>query len=183
MMDRAAWGKFFPLPLVGVSVLLVLLIFLTPNLILGGSPAAGSLATQAELTIDHPSGGNVTHFYVNGLSTVRYSVVQALMCTNLSWPAPSSLSNLTWLNVSWGTGVLAAEFSTTADPVAVNVTATYVDAAGSSVEYYAIYEFYLGSGSMQGTPLAPGQSSFGTTALSALPITLLLTSTSPGSVP
>jgi hypothetical protein len=182
-MDRAAWARYFPLPFVGVSVLLVLLIFLTPNLLLGGGPAAGSLAAQAELTIDHPPSGNVTHFYVNGLSTVRYEVVQAWMCTNLTWPAPSSLSNLTWLNASWGTGELAAEFSTSANPVAVNVTATYVDATGSSVEYYAIYEFYLGSGSLQGASLAPGQTSFGSTPLSSLPVTLLLASTTPGTVP
>ena len=79
-MDRAAWGRLFPLPFVGVSVLLVLLIFLTPNLLLGGRPAAGSLATEAELTIDHPAGGNVTHFYINGLSSVRYLVRSRRRC-------------------------------------------------------------------------------------------------------
>jgi len=182
-MDRAAWGRYFPLPFVGISVLLVLLILLTPNLLLGGHPSAGSLATQVELTIDHPLGANVTHFYVNGLSTVRYTVILAMICTNLTWPAPASLANLTWANASWGLEVLAAEFSTESNPVAVNVTATYVDAAGASVEYYAIYEFYIGSGALQGTPLAPGQSAFGTTPLSSLPVTLLLTSTSPGSAP
>jgi hypothetical protein len=182
-MDRAAWGRLFPLPFVGVSVLLVLLIFLTPNLLLGGQPAAGSLATQAELTIDHPSGGNVTHFYVNGLSTVRYTLIQASMCTNLSWPAPASVGLLTWTNVSWGIDVLAAEFSSEANPVAVNVTATYVDAAGSAVEFYAIYEFELAGGTLQGAALAPGQSSFGTSPVSSLPVTILLASTSPGTVP
>jgi len=182
-MDRAAWARLFPQPFVGVAVLLVLLIFLTPNLLLGGQPAAGSLATQAELTIDHPTGGNVTHFYVNGLSSVRYEMIQAQLCTNVTWPAPATVTNLTWQNATWGIGVLAAEFSTTADPMAVNVTAIYVDAAGASVEYYAIYEFTLQSGSLQGTPLAPGQSSFGTTPLSSLPVTLLLTATTPGAVP
>jgi hypothetical protein len=182
-MDRAAWGRLFPLPFVGVSVLLVLLIFLTPNLLLGGRPAAGSLATEAELTIDHPAGGNVTHFYINGLSSVRYSLIQAQMCTNLSWPAPASQANLTWQNASWGVDVLAAVFSTSANPVAVNVTATYTDAAGATVEYYAIYEFDLGGASLIGTPLAPGQSSFGTTPLDSLPVTILLATTTPGAVP
>ena len=182
-MDREAWGRYFPLPFVGVSVLLVLLIFLTPNLLLGGRPAAGSLATEAELTIDRAPGANVTHFYVNGLSTVRYTVIRALICTNLTWPAPTSLSNLTWTNVSWGTDVLAAQFASAADPLAVNVTATYVDAAGTAVEYYAIYEFDLAGGSLYGAPLVAGESSFGATPLASLPITLLLTATTPGAVP
>jgi len=182
-MDRAAWGRLVPIPLVGISVLLALLILLTPNLLLGGEPSAGSLATQAELTIDRPAGGNVTHFYVNGLSTVRYTVILAMICTNLSWPTTEPLANLTWQNVSWGLEVLATEFSTTANPVAVNVTATYVDAAGVSVEFYAIYEFYVGPGALQGLALAAGQSAFGATPLDSLPVTILLASTSPGTVP
>ncbi len=182
-MDREGWARFFPLPFVGVAVLLVLLIFLTPNLLLGGGPAAGSLATQAELTIDRPSDANVTHFYVNGLGTVRYTEIRAMICTNLTWPAPASLANLSWANATWGHGVLAAVFSSTANPIAINVTATYVDASGSAVEFYAIYEFYVGADTLEGTALAPGLSNVPPTPLASLPLTLLLASTTPGAVP
>jgi hypothetical protein len=182
-MDRAAWARFFPLPFVGVSVLLVLLILLTPNLLLGGRPAAGSLATQAELTIDLPPGDNVTHFYVNGLSSVRYAMIAASICTNLTWPAPASLGGLEWANATWGVDVLAAQFSAAANPVAVNVTAIYVDAAGASVAFWAVFEFYVTDGTLYGAPLAPGQSTFDPTPVDSLPVTVLLASGAPGAVP
>ncbi|MCI4340693.1 MAG: hypothetical protein L3K06_03280 [Thermoplasmata archaeon] len=182
-MARGDWARFFPLPFVGVAVLLVLLILLTPNLLLGGGPAAGSLATQAELTVDHPSDGNVTHFYINGLGTVRYEEIRAMVCTNVSWPAPATLANLSWENATWGHEVLAAEFTSTANPILVNVTATYVDAAGAAVEFYGLFEFYVGNGALEARALAAGLSDLPSTPLSSLPVTILLASTTPGAVP
>ena len=182
-MVRGEWARFFPLPFVGVAVLLVLLILLTPNLLLGGGPAAGSLATQAQLTVDRPPSGNVTHFYINGLGTVRYEEIRAMISTNVTWPAPSSLANLSWENATWGHEVLAAQFTTWANPVVVNVTAIYVDAAGTAVEFYGLFEFFVSSETLEAQALAPGLSSVPSTPLSSLPITIPLPFTTPGTAP
>lgn len=182
-MAMGAVRALFPWPFIGVVVLLVVLIFLTPNLLSGASPVAGSLETQAELTVDRPPTGNLTHFYVQGLGSVRYLEIRASIASNLAWPAPSSLANVTWRNVTDQTEVLAVAFATSADPVGVNVTATYVDAAGVTVVYYGLYEFDLAGGTLQTATLLPGLAGLPTTPLDALPVTLLLDASAPGSVP
>jgi len=175
-----AWvARLFPWPYAGVVVVLVFLIFLTPNLLFGGAPSAGSLATQARLTVDRTSSGNVTHFYVDGLSTVRYYEIRALVATNLTWPVASA-ANLTWTNASDDLEVLGLLFSSAANPVAVNVTATYVDASGASVEYWGVYAFYIAGDALDTAPLDPSLSAVGTTPVASLPITILLGARTPG---
>ena len=172
-MARGRVSELFPLPFVGVVVLLAMLIFLTPNLLLGGAPTAGTIATQAQLTVDLLPGASTVHFYVQGFSTVRYAVLAALVATNTTWPAAPA-SNLTWTNASYGTEVLAAAFSATGLPLAVNVTATYVDAAGTAVTYWGLYGFNVVGTDLYTTPLDPRLPSVGATPLDALPLTLLL---------
>ena len=176
-------SELFPWPFVGVVVLLVVLIFLTPNLVLSGGPAAGSLATQAQLTIDRPPGTNVTTFYVHGLGTVRYTQIWAALATNVTWPPPPSPDNWTWTNATNDSLALAAVFSTTANPVALNLTATYVDAAGATVVYWGLYEFYFGPATLETSALAVGLTVDAATPIGSLPITLLLASAAPGAVP
>ncbi len=180
------WGRVFPLPLVAIVALLVVLILLTPNLLPTSTPSAGSLATQAELIVDRVSTSNITHFYVQGIGDVRYQMITAQLATNVSWPPPASYGNLTWGNVSNWTGVLEASFASTADPVAVNVTATYVDPTGASVEYYGLFAFQVTGGYLSLVPIGPGlggYSNIAPTPIASLPIDLLLTATSAGSAP
>ncbi|HEY6238255.1 MAG TPA: hypothetical protein VIZ68_03615 [Thermoplasmata archaeon] len=166
-------ARLFPLPYAGVVVLLAVLILLTPNLLFGGSPSAGSLATQARLIVDRTAGVNVTHFYVDGLSTVRYAEIRASLATNLTWPV-AAVANLTWTNASFDQGVLGLFFSSDANPVAVNVTATYVDASGTSVEYWGLYAFYATGTTLETVSLNPALSNVGPTPIDSLPITILL---------
>jgi len=182
-MPRGVLAQLFPWPFVGVVVLLVVLIFLTPNLLLNGAPAAGSLATQAELIVDRAPGNNTTHFYVNGLGTVRYAEIRAYVATNVSWPPPPSASNLSWVNLSYSANALSAIFSSAANPLALNVSVTYVDAAGTGVEYYGSYTFYFGDTTLEVVPLAPGLANVTPTPIASLPLTLLLTATAPGTAP
>lgn len=181
-MATGRLGELFPLPFVGVVVLLAVLIFLTPNLLLGGAPTAGTLATQAQLTVDLLPGAATVHFYVQGFSTVRYAVLAAFVATNTTWPPPAP-ANLTWTNASYGTEVLAAAFSATGLPLVVNVSATYVDPAGTSVTYWGIYAFNVLGTDLYTTPLDTRLPAVGATPLNALPLTLLLESAPAGGTP
>jgi hypothetical protein len=175
--------QLFPWPFVGAVVLLVILIFLTPNLLSTSTPPAGSLATEAELLVDQVPGSNLTHFYVEGLGDVRYAQVHAGVATNLTWPAPASASNVSFGVVTNSSEVLAVTFNTTANPSAVNVTVLYVDANGGAVEYWGIFEFYQSSGNLNVATLAPGLGSYPPTPVTSLPLTILLSAGTPGSVP
>lgn len=173
-------AQLFPWPFVGVVVLLVVLIFLTPNLVTSPAPAAGSLVTQAELLVDRTPTGNATHFYVEGLGNVRYAEIRWAVATNVSWPPPISVRNVTWTSEANVTESLIATFESGANPVAVNVSATYVDYAGNAVRYVGAFAFYLADGLLSTAPLLGGLSGEGPTALSALPLVLLLATASPG---
>ena len=91
MRARERVAAWFPPPLVGVSLLLVVLIVLTPNLLSTGAPAAGTYPTQAELVVDRgPTEPNVTHLYVKSVGNVRYVNLTMALATNLTWPILSS---------------------------------------------------------------------------------------------
>jgi hypothetical protein len=162
-------------PFVGLTVLLVLLILATPGLIGTGGPLAASGAAAACLDLDHYPGGNVTRFLVEAcIGDVRYSELTLRLAAHPGWPVVASTHNLSWgypLNVSesdW-----AAE-STLANPVALNVSAVYVDSAGTTVTYVGAYAFNSTAGSISIQPLMSGLSSASTLALTVLPITLSL---------
>lgn len=177
-------SRFFPIPLVGAAVLLAVLILLTPNLIsAGGGPAAGSLATQAELVVDHDPSGAVTQFYVHGLGDVRYARITVALDPNVSWPAPSSIPTNDWTNATTLNGTLALVVDTAANPVAVNVTAVYVDPTLATVWYLGTYVLDVSGGMLSIVPLLPGAASISPTPLDALPLELLLTASSTGVAP
>jgi len=169
------WGHYFPWPFVGAAVLLAVLIFLTPNLVASvGSPAAGSLATQAELVIDRVVDGNTTHFYVHSLGTVRYDYILVQLDTSVPWPPPPR-SALNFTNESYEPSTLESLTSTTANPVAINVTAKYTDASGTQVWYFGTYALDIADGMLTIVPLLPGSSSIPATPVAQLPLTLYLT--------
>ena len=174
MTRRDRWGELFPLPLVGIVVLLVILIFLTPNLVPTSAPSAGSLQTQAELVVDHvDSEPNVTHLYVKSIGSVRFTNITLSIATWSKWPSPS-IARLHW---SWNLSMNYSLFATGvvgADPFAVNVTATYVDSAGVSVEYFGAYAFHYAGGNLVTVALLPDEGSTPDTPISALPLYLLL---------
>ncbi|HZY70435.1 MAG TPA: hypothetical protein VFF67_05595 [Thermoplasmata archaeon] len=139
MTSRERVARWFPLPFVGVALLLVLLIFLTPNLLSSGSPGAGSIGTTAQFVVDRVPSSNVTHVYVYGLSSVRYTAIRLWVATNVSWPPTPSPARFHWASATNGSNVLVVTFASTADPVGFNVTAVYTDAAGTAVEYGGVF--------------------------------------------
>jgi hypothetical protein len=168
------------LPLVGVVVLLVILIFLTPNLTSTGTPAAGTLQTAAELIVDHVPPSNTTHFYVRGIGTVRYVEIVVRVATNLSLNPIPRVGNLSFHNATSSTYSLGVSYTTTQNPIALNVTATYRDSQGACVQDANVYAFFIQPTSLLTIELAPTASSPQSTPLSALPLILLLDSSSIG---
>jgi hypothetical protein len=137
---RDRLGNAFPVPFVGVAVLLLLLILVTPNLLSTGPPAAGSLSATAEFVVDRVPGSNLTHVYIYGLSTVRYTVIRLHVATNVSWPAPGDTRGFNWTQGANATNALVLAYDTSASPVAFNVTAVYTDAAGAAIAYRGAFE-------------------------------------------
>lgn len=180
-----------PLPLVGVAVLLVALILITPVLISEGQPPPG-IFTQAELIVDRTSGTPGLHFYVHGLSTtVRYDVIALGTADNFSWSGSGSppwraLDFGNWTNATF---VLAVSLWATENPVAVNVTASYASLNGYAT-YSAVVVFFVGPGpSPSGETLYAASPTGGLVPSStpvdnaSLPLTILLPATSTGSAP
>lgn len=174
-------ARYFPVPFVGVAVLLAVLIFLTPNLIsAGGGPSAGSLETQAELVIDHAPNGDVTQLYVHGLGDVRYERIAVQIDANASWPPPASVPITAWANATAANETLALVVDTAANPFAVNVSAVYVDPTSATVWYLGTFAIDISGGMLSIVSLTAGAASISPTPLSALPLTLLLTASSTG---
>ncbi len=144
MNQRHALGQYFPAPLVATTVLLVLLILLTPVLSPNGSPPAGSILTQATLLVDHPQGGNLTTFYLRALgSTVRYASISVWSAANFSWTNGFPGPPLTWVRIANQTSLVALQFNTTSNPLALNITMLYT--SGNSRAYYiGVFAFYFG---------------------------------------
>jgi hypothetical protein len=184
MTARAdALRSFFPTPFVAIAVLLVVLILLTPNLLSTTTPSAGSLPTEAELVVDRAAGDNVTHFYVRGIGGLRYDSISVSLATNVSWPPHQVLGNMTFQAPSVWKNVLDSIVTTSTNPVVVNVTATYVDAAGTGVEFVGVFAFNLSGGVLSQISYVPASSGITTTPLDDLPLVLLLETVPPGGSP
>ncbi|MCI4350714.1 MAG: hypothetical protein L3K15_04300 [Thermoplasmata archaeon] len=140
MRPRERLAAAFPMPFVGVAVLLLLLILVTPNLLSAGPPTAGSLSATADFVVDRVPNSNLTHVYIYGLSSVRYTVIHLRIASNVTWPAPSSPVGFNWSRSVLATNALVLAYATPANPVAFNVTAVYTDAAGASVAYTGAFE-------------------------------------------
>lgn len=171
---RRHWRELFPVPYVAAATLLGVLVLLTPNLISFGSPAAGSLETQAYLVIDRAMGDNVTHVYLRSLGNARYTAITLELATNAHWPAPDHLSGVGWNRTVNETDVLVATLATAADPFVANVSATYVDPAGVTEQYIGEFEFHFAGGALDVATFTPGLASVSPTPENALPIYLPL---------
>jgi hypothetical protein len=160
------WGAYAPWPFVGVALLLVVLILVTPVLISDGQPAPGVL-TQAELIVDRVNGGNTTHFYIRGLgSTVRYAGIRVDVATNFSW---SGSGTVNWTALRYSTAenvteVLSLGFALPDNPVALNISAYYVSPGGNAL-YVGEVAFYLGP-----SPGVSGDYLYATSSTSAVAV-------------
>jgi hypothetical protein len=179
------WGNrlrlWFPPPLVAIVILQVVLIGLTPELLPGGS--AGSLATEAELIVDRVGGENVTHFYVEGLTQVRYTEITLQLANDSAWPPPGSPTFHYGAWEYWNQSLVAVVMSA-ANPVALNVTSTYVDSSGASVTYAGAFEFNVTAGTLYYETYLPGSSGpVASVPLSDLPIPFVLSVSPSGGPP
>jgi hypothetical protein len=144
-------------PFLGVVVLLILLIFATPGLLAVGQPNAGSPATQAVLVLYRGPGANYTEFHVQGVSFLAYHRISVGIASQFSgWPVVAHGSHLNftrWVNVS---DSLSVQADSGANPVAINVSAVFVDSSGGSVQYFGLYAFNLTGSTYVIQPLLTG---------------------------
>ena len=172
-------------PFIGVVVLLVVLIILTPNLF---SSSTSGLQTRAQLIVERPAHDNNTSFYVESIGTsTLYASITVGVAPLPSWPylgSMSTLGNWTWTNAT-ETLVLVAASAT--NPLAINVTVKYLASSGVSTEYVGAYGFDLNATTLtlDAVNLLPGGSApSASTPLVDLPIFLLLAIKTPtGSSP
>ncbi len=162
-------------PFIGVAVLLVVLILLTPDLFLTSS---GGLETRAQLIVDRASIAGNTRFYVESIGTsTRYASIAIGLAPLPSWPYYGTATGVHGWNWTNGTQTLVLIAQAPANPVAINVTVKYVDPSGGTTEYVGVYGFDLNVTSqvLGAVTLLPGTTAPpATTPLFNLPIFLLL---------
>jgi hypothetical protein len=169
-----------PWPFVGVSVVLGVLVLVTPALLDSGPPAAGSLFTQADLIVDRvAAGGSTTNFYLHAASdTVRYASIAIGIATDFTFNGsyPTARLNWTWTN---GTNLLELSVQVPASSIAVNISATYV--GGGTAVYEGLLAFGLSNGSSGpvlgiavGSALTPGIAAPGSVLVANLPLSIAL---------
>jgi hypothetical protein len=170
--------RLFPLPYVAIVVLLIVLILVTPNLV---SSEAGGLCSDAQLQIDwsQTPHTNLTHFYVRGFCTVRYASIVLGLGTNASasggFSPPSSSASFNFTNVSTWNFTIVAIASTPLDPVALNISAVYVDTNGNSVTFVGMYAVEVSNGVLYYESYIPSPGGIRSAPVSSLPLTLPLT--------
>jgi hypothetical protein len=162
-------------PFIGVVVLLILLIILTPDLFSSG---AAGLQTQAQLIVENVAPGGNTSFYVESIGTsTLYQSINVALAPLPSWPYAGSamgLRNWTWTNA---TNTLVLVATNAMNPVAVNVTVKYGGTSGVTTEYVGVYGFYLNATTLTLNAvnlLAGGAAPPASTPLGDLPIYLTL---------
>jgi hypothetical protein len=187
-------GALAPWPLVGVALLLVALIVLTPVLVANTHQPGPGLLTQAELVVDKiPMNDTPLHFYIWALGeTIRYDSIHVGVASAFHWNAttPMPWNNLTWTQWYNGSDVLSVIISSTANPVALNISAHYVSPSGNTW-YVGLLSFYVLE-----APSSAGESLYSDTATSGvavasplavsnttLPVAVLLADVGPGGVP
>ncbi len=139
-------GTYAPWPLVGVAVLLIALIVFTPVLVSKSphQPAPGIL-TQAELVVDKIAGVPALHFYVWALGEeIRYDQLHIGLAGSFNWTGSSAMN---WSRLNWtvwynGSEVLSEIIASSANPVALNISAYYVSPGGSAW-YVGVIAFYV----------------------------------------
>ncbi len=137
-------GTWFPLPFVGVALLLAVLIVLTPILTANGQPAAGSIYSQAELIVDAVPGNSSIHFYVRGEgTTARYQDIRMGFAFGFNWSGTFPSGRLNWTDWQNATSVLSIAFAVNRTPLAVNVSALY-SANGVNALYVGVLAIDVG---------------------------------------
>ena len=178
----SAGGGRFPIPLVGATAILLVLIVFTPILFATGPPAAGTFETQAELIVDQVTSGGTITFYVHAVGpTIRYGVISIGIATNFAWGGSCPTSGLAWSAWQNGTDVLAGQLSSSASPVVVQATATYT-VNGATANYSAEVAFDS-SGSMISSAVCFGTTSPASEPLDGLPLVLVLQNWGTGGPP
>jgi hypothetical protein len=162
-------------PFVGIIVLLIVLIILTPDLF---STGAAGLQTRAELIVERATPGGNTSFYVESIGTsTLYQSIAVGLSPLPAWPYAGTLGQLrnwTWTN---STDALVLTSSSPVNPVAVNVTVKYASTSALTTEYVGVYGFYLNDTTLtlNAMNLVPGGAAApASTPLAELPIFLLL---------
>jgi hypothetical protein len=141
---RDALARYFPAPFVATTLLLVILILLTPVLVPNGQPAGGTIFTQADLTLDRTPVSNVTSFYLHSPETsVRYALIDVRAATQFNWTGGFPSGPLNWTTVVDQPDLLAFQFNSTANPIALNITILY-SYAGGQVYYEGTFAFFVG---------------------------------------
>jgi len=186
-------GTLAPWPLVGVAVLLVVLILFTPELVSNGLQPSPGIRTQAELVVDKTVTNSSYHFYVWALGeTIRYEWISIGVATDLNWTGtgPVPFAALNWTSWHNGSEVLSVIVSTSANPVALNITARYVSPGGNAC-YEGLLAFYVASTTPTGSESLYSQSGTSGIAVASplsvsndsLPATILLHDAGSGSCP
>jgi len=160
---RVALGDYIPWPFVGVAVLLVVFILVTPVLLSISSPG---LTSNAELIVDRSPSGTGFNFYVRAIGTTdRYTEVRLGLATGFAWDGirPVPWSGLDWTSWTNQSDTLEIETTSAANPVAVNVSAQYVSSGGNAL-YVGVLAFYVA-----GNPVS-GQTLFIATATSGISV-------------
>jgi hypothetical protein len=187
---------YAPWPLVGVSLLLVAIIVLTPVLVANTHQPGPGLLTQAELVVDKiPLNTTPLHFYIWALGeTIRYDSIHFGLATAFDWNATAGAtppwSSLNWTQWYNGSDVLSVIVSSSANPVALNISAHYVSPSGSTW-YVGLLAFYVleapssGSESLYSATATSGVAVASPLAVSntTLPVPILLRDAGPGGVP
>ena len=189
MNGERTLGDYIPWPFVGVTVLLVVFILVTPVLLSIGT--APGITTEAELIVDRVTGEPTFHLYVRALgATDRYAMIRLGLAYDFSWDGIhgvpwSQLAFTAWTNES---DALELDLETDYNPVAVNVSADYVSSGGSAL-YVGILAFFVAGSATSGETLFAASSTSGiavpssiAVSNSTLPLTVLLVSSGSGVV-
>lgn len=161
-------GVLAPWPLVGVALLLLALIVVTPVLVANSHQPGVGILTQAELVVDKTSSNATLHFYVWALGeTIRYDSIQVGVATGFGWDGSAAVNwtGLNWTQWTNDTGVLSVIVESTDNPIALNISAHYVSPSGSTW-YVGIFAFYVAV-----TAPPNGETLYSATATSGVAVT------------
>jgi hypothetical protein len=190
---RGWLGYYAPWPVVGVALLLVALVLITPVLLANSHQPGPGILTQAELVVDKTSRNSTLHFYIWALGeTIRYDDMRVGVATGFNWTGstPIAWNALNWTDWHNGSDLLSVIVASDANPVALNISVHYVSPSGSTW-YVGLLAFYVG---LTSPPL--GESLYSATPTSGvaltsplavsndtLPVAILLADVGPGGAP